>query len=84
MFYVKLKKYRNKYQPSGAGGTHSPPAPLAKSKMANRLPQNGQRGQERVYKMIDVCVNIEWVEWSILTSQKSGTLIEDWEGYGLC
>ena len=51
------KKY-NKYQPSGEGGTRSPPAtphrlqrhptcnttPPAKSKMAARGPQNGRRG----------------------------------------
>ena len=37
----------DKYQPSGAGGTPSPPATPAKSKMAARGPQNGRRGLER-------------------------------------
>ena len=36
-----------KYQPSGAGGTRSPPAMPAKSKMAARGPQNDQQGLER-------------------------------------
>ena len=36
-----------KYQPSGEGGTRSPPARPAKSKMAARGPQNGERGLER-------------------------------------
>ena len=34
----------DEYQPSGAGGTRSPPA---KSKMAARWPKNGRRGLER-------------------------------------
>ena len=38
---------RRKYQPSGEGGTRSPPATPATSKMADRGPQNGQRGLER-------------------------------------
>ena len=37
-------KLNTKYQPSGAGGPHSPPA---KSKMAARGPQNGRWGLER-------------------------------------
>ena len=36
-----------KYQPSGAGGTRSPPATPAKSKMAASGPQKGRRGLER-------------------------------------
>ena len=36
-----------KYQPSGAGGTRSPPAIPAISRMAARGLQSGQRGLER-------------------------------------
>ena len=35
-----MKKKDKIYQPSGAGGTRSPPAPPAKYKMAARVPQN--------------------------------------------
>jgi len=40
----KITCLQGKYQPSGAGGTRSPPA---KSKMAASGPQNGRRGLER-------------------------------------
>ena len=37
----------SRYQPSGEGGTRSPPAMPAKSKMAAWGPKNGRRGLER-------------------------------------
>ena len=42
-----------KYQPSGEGGTHSPPATPAKSNMAARGPQNGRWDLER-------CLPVFW------------------------
>ena len=43
----RTKKKLNEYQPSGEGGTRSPPATPAKSKMVARGPQNGRGGLER-------------------------------------